>query len=1846
MFTALPVKWGSAGAILRVFVCVLLITLIIPSGGILASSEDQIVTYGRTRYYNASGQEVTNNPVLGSSAVVSVDKSIAPTQNDNEFDMTLTVKTSLDIKEVQVSSDVAVVLVLDVSPSMFGMNEAEVNHMPALRTAAKAFLDALAGEANGSLRYVSLVAFGGDATIRTGWRDITNYANLVNMKTSIDNLTQVSATCIEGGLQLARNLLRLESLPNGRDGLPIVNRNVILFSDGGANTVSNTTTGATAASYEQGTTILGRNLASYSGEPTSMAQAASMANEVKFADSFNTGSTYQKHRAYLYTVAFGSEAPASWLSSNIATNASYAYTASNASQLNNAFAAIARRIESWAEAWVVTDPMGPNIDFISTISAADIRDGRVLFEDNTLVWDLKKTAEDSFINDTYTYTYQYRIRLDVARPGFVPETPYPTNGRTTLSYVMIEDDIIVSDVFTADFAIPTVKGYHPRDVLSKKSVTDADGDGLASPGEMLTYTIEIKNNGLSPVLDELVQDSMDGINGLMNHINNPDVNVVTINNNGTTTLSTVGALRDGIVIPSIAPGATVTLSFSVQVRSNLNTNSVKWIWNESTHGNVGIPTRNVTSGKSVTDADGDGQASPGETLTYTIVIINYSEASLVNELIRDPLTDLIAHIDNPDANEVVINNNGTITRTTVAALREGIRLDILSGAMATIRFDLKIRDDLNVNVVKMIRNVSTHGDVEIHVRDLQSVKSVVDANGDGLAAPGEELTYTITLFNNGTGVVENEVIRDTLAYLLPYIDNPANSTVTIRNTSPVQNYLSTIANLRNGITVARINPKATVTLSFTVRVRSDLDVSAVEGKELYNISSHGENYIPLRDVDSTKSVSDSDGDGAASPGEALSYTITIVNNSNVALKNELVHDPLDQLLPYVDDPTYNTVRVTNNSGMPYPPVSFYTVGILSGDGILIQEIAPGATVELSFSLRVKADLDVDAVKEIHNISTHGEIVIPTRNLAIEKIVEDENEDGSASPGETLTYTITLRNKGLGKLENEVVRDTLEELFSAIDNANANTVSIVNGGVSSQSTVLALRNGITIPEIAAGATVTLRFTVKVRSDLNVNQTPVLKNTATVGNQEATVEIPTGKQEVSATKSAVDASGDGFASPGELITYTIRAINSGNLPAVNVFVQDTLSGVLPYVDSALSAVVTIDNGGVTTTATVQNLINGITIPQIAANTTASLSFSLRVKSDLDVEVVRSIYNEATVDDRRTEVEICTLDLFKDTDALKVSGNGDIIQYTISFRMPDNIADYESVLVMDRVPDTLRYLGGGKFFVDNVEVPFANTGVFGFGDDVSWQLSGSSFSSAAGKMVSVQMSFEVGNWTGGSIVNTAELYFKPRGGDYPTEPGIKREKEIGEAELKKDADIGMYTPGDDLGYTISAVLPEDVADYAKIELIDDYEANNLLYKAGSAIVTIDGAPLTAQTQYTLTDQINGDSGRLTVTILNSAYPFTNLAGKTLTLKLSFTVDYEARGIIKNVGSIEYDDRFGGQDEEEVELAIGPPTQVDETSGDRKVALLWADPLDAEAIRYQIKVDDGAWVTYEKSDLTFDAERGLWYLLFRGLVNERTYTFQIRAVNTLGLAGAAFAIDATPRSLGDIGGDNADLVSIHGVTLLPADGWPIDLDTGVGFSTTRPYEVTMKLDTTFNHATVLLDRIVLGTDARAVMYGHYDWRDSVTGVDRLDVDQEWKEEVHVYLIVTSGNGEQMRYYDVAIQIPGRGGLGIGPFAEPDEVSPENPALPEEAEAGGEESLTANEALPAEDMDLAGDESVVDTAAITEAADTSTEEAAESSVESGSDIEAEAATETETETEETDQEVEPIQNADRSDKA
>ncbi|MCL2046386.1 MAG: isopeptide-forming domain-containing fimbrial protein [Oscillospiraceae bacterium] len=355
----------------------------------------------------------------------------------------------------------------------------------------------------------------------------------------------------------------------------------------------------------------------------------------------------------------------------------------------------------------------------------------------------------------------------------------------------------------------------------------------------------------------------------------------------------------------------------------------------------------------------------------------------------------------------------------------------------------------------------------------------------------------------------------------------------------------------------------------------------------------------------------------------------------------------------------------------------------------------------------------------------------------------------------------------------------------------------------------------------------------------------------------------------------------------------------------------------------------------------------------------------------------------------------------------------------------------------------------------------------------------------------------------------------------------------DLEKTADPGLFTKnGDIINYAISFTMPDSLHGYESAKIVDVLPPAGLVYN-NVATYIVDGQARFVAVEIednTISYELIGDE-------------FTGVAGKVVTLVLEFTVDGWVSGNIENVAELyfkpigdDYPEYPDAEDDEEIILAIGPPTEVEELPGDRKTALRWAAPLIGEPEYFEIKIDNFDWIRFHKDDLTFDDDINKWYILFEtlpngvSLENEVEYAFEIRAINAAGWIGPSYNISSTPDPLGDIGGRNTDLVEVYRIPVIPASGWPI----GGGNSPADPYIASLGLPATFADPTVpvVIHRnfIAVGQDATFIMYDDAAFTNEVQMVDRLDNYFTWKTEVTFYLHVTSGNGQIEKYYAVTV--------------------------------------------------------------------------------------------------------------------
>lgn len=486
---------------------------------------------------------------------VTVSKTIAGTELENVFDITLTVQTPQKIDEVISEPDMAVVIVMDISNTM-NDNFGGVTRYAAAMEAAEDFLDNFAKNNSLGVSKVGYVAFNTDAHQIFGLQSCTNetQANALKnaMRTATGSIINANGygvahsrfTNIEGGLKMAQDML---------NGATNKNKFIILLTDGFPTTYLESgykgydpydTTGrfydhvlnvpcSSGTSYSDEAAIRARNMAASikSGRTTIFTIGVDVGGQTiqTYIDSSEklakgdakisivdrTGTTYE------IGDASSTESYKNWLENSIGSG--YYYDSTNTAGLKDAYEQIFETIKTTIKTatdadWVTSDVIPDNIDFIGLYdqngdlqqALTDETGNSATYSENAIIWDLKQSQNTSNTGGDITWYYyevKYRVRLENENSGFVENQTYVTNGTTQLQYRLVktvDGTTTISDTKTIDFPVPSVHGYLGELMFTKQ---DNRGNTLAGAEFTLHHAGDCnicRGNGTQvPIVDQV-----------------------------------------------------------------------------------------------------------------------------------------------------------------------------------------------------------------------------------------------------------------------------------------------------------------------------------------------------------------------------------------------------------------------------------------------------------------------------------------------------------------------------------------------------------------------------------------------------------------------------------------------------------------------------------------------------------------------------------------------------------------------------------------------------------------------------------------------------------------------------------------------------------------------------------------------------------------------------------------------------------------------------------------------------------------------------------------------------------------------------------------------------------------------------------------------------------------------------------------------------------------------------------------------------------------------------------------------------------------------------------------------
>ena len=463
-----------------------------------------------------------------------------------------------------------------------------------------------------------------------------------------------------------------------------------------------------------------------------------------------------------------------------------------------------------------------------------------------------------------------------------------------------------------------------------------------------------------------------------------------------------------------------------------------------------------------------GQVQPGDRVTYTIALRNtgdpFSNTIRVTDVVPFGLNYLpgsfTATTGSTDASAAptltwngVMSNTSIVTLTFAVTVATSLNQTITNVATIDPAIDVPITRSAAVTVTAPQPNLST------------STKQATTAN----AIFGNTVTYTIALRNTGTPFSSTMYLTDVVPAGLTYLPGSLSATRGAIDASSAPTLKWT----------GDMSGTSAITITYAVTVATKV------GQTIVNVATINPVVLPTFTRSASLSIANAPPDLSASTkqvsnataifGDVLTYTIALRNTGGPFTHTVRVTDTVPIGLNYITGSFTATRGTVDASAAP----TLKWGGVMSSTPVI--------------TLTYKASVAVKTAQTITNVALINPAAVPafTRSAAV--MILNVPPDLSSSTkgvsqaaamvGDTLTYTIVLRNTG-GISASLKVTDVVPSGLSYISGT-----LIASSGVVSQSLAPTLRwSGWVSP--------TLPVTIAYAVSVTINTPGAIINTATI------------------------------------------------------------------------------------------------------------------------------------------------------------------------------------------------------------------------------------------------------------------------------------------------------------------------------------------------------------------------------------------------------------------------------------------------------------------------------------------------------------------------------------------------------------------------------------------------------------------------------------------------------------------------------------------------------------------------------------------------------------------------------
>ena len=718
----------------------------------------------------------------------------------------------------------------------------------------------------------------------------------------------------------------------------------------------------------------------------------------------------------------------------------------------------------------------------------------------------------------------------------------------------------------------------------------------------------------------------------------------------------------------------------------------------------------------------------GDNVTYTVTVTNDGNADAKAVVVRDVLGKDLKFVS-ATGTYTFDEATNTITWT----------VDVDAGKTETFTVVATVINYGNVTNSLVVGNKTFNKNVT--VPEITPDKTVDNENPNF----GDDLTYTVTVKNEGNGNANDVIIVDALGKGLEYVSSTGN-----------------YDNKTNTITW-KVDLASGETKTFTVVAKivgyTDVTNEVTVGNKTAAVTVYIPEIIPAKDVNNT----------TPNFGDKVEYTITVNNNANKDAKQVVIVDTLGKGLKFIN---------ASHNGKYDESTRTIT---------WIIDLGAGESAVFSVNAAVEAYGNINNTVVVGNKSA-------TKNITVPEIIPGKSVDvENPNFGDTVTYTVVVTNNGVVDAKQVVVKDILDKGLKFVKATGEYTFDEDSRTVT------------WIIDLAKGESQTFYVTAVAEAY------GVLINDVTVGDNTASADVVV--PEIIPDKTA-NITNPNF---GDKVDYTVTVTNDGMGDAKDVVIVDRLGEGLTFVSAS-------DNGvwdPVKRTVTwIVDLAKG-----------ESKVFSVIAT----VSGYGNVTNSLVVGNKTTGVDVTVPEIIPDKTANISNPNfGDNVNYTVTVTN-DGIGDAKDVVVRD-------VLGEGLTFVDA-------TGNYSFDEvtrTVTWIVDLAKGESKVFSVIATVVGY-------GNVTNSLVVGNKTAGVNV-TVPEIIPDK---------TANISNPNFGDNVNYTVT-VTNDGIGD-AKDVVVRDVLGEGLTFVDATGNYTFDEA---TRTVTWIVDLAKGESKVFSVIAIVSGY------------------------------------------------------------------------------------------------------------------------------------------------------------------------------------------------------------------------------------------------------------------------------------------------------------------------------------------------------------------------------------------